>query len=550
MKIRISECPELMNQWHPTKNQNLDPTKLTVGSTKTVWWKCEKGEDHEWPATPAKRFGSGEEYGTGKEKPRGCPFCARKKPCKDYNFAVIKPQYVKDWHPNNPRPPESYLPTSHEVVNWRCHICKFEYPLRLEWRADNSCPHCNSIERKVPHLVQYWNSEKNTGYSLATTGFSSGKEFWWKCINCDYEWKEKPNLLNKKNPDKVCTKCQSLGMLFPHLIEEWDPKNPKSPYDYWAFSDEYVSWICTFCDNKWTAQIKNRANGTGCNKCKDQHGTSFPEQTIAYYLEKVMSDVHLRETEDPHLCGQEIDIWIPSLPLGIEYDGNHHQNRVEKDEEKSRLMQGIPFIRVRDTRLPEINVYGAHVIYHKYGKDRALMVCIRQLFSLIGELFPRLEQQIKSLDINIPRDTNAILERMYKYPIKNSISNMYPEVAKDWDYEKNGNNNPAFIPYGSNKTVHWKCSKCGHCWPKQIQKRTIGNTGCNQCRKNKPSGIYPEISPGKTVIDWMFELRQGGRTLQEIADELNNAGYSSLTDKPFTKSIISHEIKRYENMQG
>ena len=40
--------PEVAKQWHPTKNEDLTPFNVTSGSSKKVWWKCDKGDDHEW----------------------------------------------------------------------------------------------------------------------------------------------------------------------------------------------------------------------------------------------------------------------------------------------------------------------------------------------------------------------------------------------------------------------------------------------------------------------------------------------------------------------
>jgi DNA-directed RNA polymerase subunit RPC12/RpoP len=57
--------PELARQWHPKKNGDLTPGQVTPGSSKKVWWKCERG--HEWRTRIVART-----YGSG------CPFCVRK----------------------------------------------------------------------------------------------------------------------------------------------------------------------------------------------------------------------------------------------------------------------------------------------------------------------------------------------------------------------------------------------------------------------------------------------------------------------------------------
>ena len=63
---KLADCdPELVAQWHPTKNGQLTPFDVTAGSGKKIWWKCPKGDDHEWQATVNKRASDG----------TGCPLC-------------------------------------------------------------------------------------------------------------------------------------------------------------------------------------------------------------------------------------------------------------------------------------------------------------------------------------------------------------------------------------------------------------------------------------------------------------------------------------------
>jgi hypothetical protein len=68
-KVVLSNClatinPELASEWHPTKNGDLSPYNVSPKSNKKVWWKCDKGDDHEWKTSSVKRL-----YG------RNCPFC-------------------------------------------------------------------------------------------------------------------------------------------------------------------------------------------------------------------------------------------------------------------------------------------------------------------------------------------------------------------------------------------------------------------------------------------------------------------------------------------
>ena len=65
--------PELAEQWHPTKNGDLTPFDFTAGSNKKVWWKCEKGTDHEWFSVI---------YSRAKKRGNSCPICSNQKVVK------------------------------------------------------------------------------------------------------------------------------------------------------------------------------------------------------------------------------------------------------------------------------------------------------------------------------------------------------------------------------------------------------------------------------------------------------------------------------------
>lgn len=49
-----SEKPDLVREWHPTKNGSLNPRNVTTDHHQKVWWLCENG--HEWEATITERI--------------------------------------------------------------------------------------------------------------------------------------------------------------------------------------------------------------------------------------------------------------------------------------------------------------------------------------------------------------------------------------------------------------------------------------------------------------------------------------------------------------
>jgi hypothetical protein len=66
----------------------------------------------------------------------------------------------------------------------------------------------------------------------------------------------------------------------------------------------------------------------------------------------------------------------------------------------------------------------------------------------------------------------------------NDLETLFPNVALQWDYEKNGNLKPnQFLP-GSGKKVWWKCEHCGAEWQRDIWSQVHINH-CPHCSKNK-----------------------------------------------------------------
>ena len=63
---------------------------------------------------------------------------------------------------------------------------------------------------------------------------------------------------------------------------------------------------------------------------------------------------------------------------------------------------------------------------------------------------------------------------------QNDLATFFPEIASEWNYEKNGALSPMmFAPY-SNEIVWWKCKVCGAEYRKAISGRARG-IGCRNC---------------------------------------------------------------------
>lgn len=64
-------------------------------------------------------------------------------------------------------------------------------------------------------------------------------------------------------------------------------------------------------------------------------------------------------------------------------------------------------------------------------------------------------------------------------PGKTDLATLRPDLAAEWDHERNGDLKPEQIVLGSHKSVWWKCAQCGQSWKAKVYSRTcLGGTGC------------------------------------------------------------------------
>ena len=67
----------------------------------------------------------------------------------------------------------------------------------------------------------------------------------------------------------------------------------------------------------------------------------------------------------------------------------------------------------------------------------------------------------------------------------NDIATKYPELAKEWDTEKNGANTPDRITERSPRRIWWRCSR-GHTWRARLSTRIDRKEKCPICKENAP----------------------------------------------------------------
>lgn len=272
MKL-IEKYPEIKIQFISEKNEGVILEEIGLGSTKPIWWKCEKGPDHIWEASPNQR--------TSGKKLRGCPICAGKKVVKSNSLEYCFPEITKEWNyeRNGNFKPDEITTGSNKKVWWKCSNNQLH-----EWQAspkqrtaqNNTCPICNSLAVKFPKIAKELHPTLNS-FSASELFASSHKNVWWKCNKgFDHVWESSVNSRTSMVVGcPICAgyrvvKSNSLAYIYPEIAIQWDFKKNGDlmPDNVYARSSKKVWWKCSEGgDHEWQAQIKSRANGIGCPIC-------------------------------------------------------------------------------------------------------------------------------------------------------------------------------------------------------------------------------------------------------------------------------------------
>ena len=129
-----TKFPEIAAEWHPTKNGNFRPSNVIPGSSKKVWWLCDKC-GYEWQAPINKR--------TIGHK---CPCCTNKVVISSKNDLQTKfPEIAAQLHPtkNGNLTASQLLSSSSKKVWWLCPDCGHEWYTQVRVRTNGSgCPGC------------------------------------------------------------------------------------------------------------------------------------------------------------------------------------------------------------------------------------------------------------------------------------------------------------------------------------------------------------------------------------------------------------------------
>lgn len=170
-----------------------------------------------------------------------------------------------------------------------------------------SCSHCGTIiNRRLSHCYRY--GGKDVFCSKECEADHRKRRKIVKCDVCDKKFERRVSLLKMRKRKFCSKKCETIGM-----------RNARM---------------------KQSIQYR-----------------SYGECAILHLLRKNFPSIRFEPNDRTQLYGYEIDIWIPSMRTGIEYNGPHHFRPVygtrvfagtQKNDKKKRKIAATKRIRIID----------------------------------------------------------------------------------------------------------------------------------------------------------------------------------------------------------
>lgn len=476
---------DLLYEWDYEKN-TIMPSELKATSNKKVWWICSKG--HSWQSTVYNRV-----YG------QGCPFCSNKKLLAGFNdLLTTNPLLAEEWnYEKNDDLPSEVFEKARKKVWWKCKKGH-------EWRAPlysrsagSGCPFCNQeTQTSFPEqAILYYFSKAfrtesrtiiaNKEIDVYLPDYKIGIEYDGKYYHGNSE-SEKRDALK----DKVLLEN---GIILYRVKETKD----KTGYDgknifycqYSSISYEYLEYtilsvfqeICAVIgdDKKIDVNISRdvyEIQEQYRNTEKKNSILTKDPKIIKYWDNSKNGNISIEYVNYGTItkywwkCPTCDKSW-QRLPIKMIGKGCPYCEGTLLDEGFNDLATKHPELICEWDN--ELNVNPPYK-YACHSNKKVHWICSNG------------HKYLASIDKRVLGRGCPICSNRKVVVGINDLKTLMPELASEWNYEKNNSLRPESISKGSKKKVWWKCNACGHEWKAYVYNRVRGD-GCPNCNdiKNK-----------------------------------------------------------------
>jgi len=482
----------LLSEWDYAANGSLTPEKIAFKSNHKVHWICSEG--HKWQAAVHHRTGRGD----------GCPYCSGIRLLKGFNDLVTThPDIAAEWdsEKNEGVTPTDVMAGTELKIWWKCKEGHSWQAYIYSRKAGTGCPYCagnilvkgkNDLASQRPYLLDEWDYDTNYPLMPSEVAVGSAKKVGWIC-RLGHKWNA---VVSSRALDgrgcpycsgrKVLVGFNDLGSQNPELAAEWDiSKNGLLiPEQIYMTSHRKVWWKCSK-GHSYKASVANRSMGTGCPYCAgkatlkgfNDFATQCPELIEEWDFSK-----NGHSPDEVNRWSKQKFWWVcknghewkatvgdRTVGNGCPYCGNRKVIEGETDflTMNPDLMKEWNYSKNIGVDPSELTFQTTKKVWWKCKKGHEWRTSIYDRRKGTG-------CPVCANDIN----------RHTIIPGKNDLVSNYPNLEKEWDYERNAGITPKSIAAKSNRKVWWMCNK-GHHWRATPLGRSTG-AGCPFCAGKRP----------------------------------------------------------------
>lgn len=285
-----------------------------------------------------------------------------------------------------------------------------------------------------------------------------------------------------------------LATLRPDIASQWDKDRNDGilPSDVTCGSEKKIWWKCSL-GHSWKTVVYSRTEGRGCPVCAK----------LSTGLKPGVNDL---ATNGPEILVREWD-YEANFPLTPEMVAVHSNRNVSWKCCEGHKWKATVNHRLRGDRCP-------------FCANKIVLRGFNDLATTHPEIADEWDKQ-KNTGL-FPTDVTAGADKKVWWKCKKGhswyayiysrkagtgcpfcggvqvitgetdLATVRPDIAAQWDYEKNYPLTPSEIATYSGKMVGWICEE-GHSWDAVVSSRTLGNSGCPYCRGRKVLEGYNDL---------------------------------------------------------
>lgn len=350
----------------------------------------------------------------------------------------------------------------------------------------------NSISDTHPHVAERWHPTLNGAITPGDVRAGSSRTAWWLCRN-GHQFEATINNMVRRD-GRTCRYCTrrtveigvtGLDVTHPLVAQRWHPtrNGDLSAANVLSGSSQIVWWLCD-AGHSYDLAVVLAASGVGCGVCRGFRAVAGVN-TLQDELPEIAAQWHptLNGTLSPDKVtpGSGKKAWW-ICDRGDEWEAPIFRRKTKGCPVCANLAVRPGVNSLADTH-PELAAEWHPTYNGAVTSDSVVAGSPKNYWWQCPEGHPYLQALV------CRRDGQGCIycSKRKVWSGFNDACSRFPNLMKDWDYERNEDFDPSNRLPGGEKHF-WRCSRSGHTAFSTIPNRRLTN-GCPRCEPSDRAGF-------------------------------------------------------------